>query len=281
MLTGLGMAELPRGSEIRMDMTVVFFALMLSLLVGLVVGLAPVVSMRHLNLSQAFREESRSGTSGRSSRLVRRGLVASQVAFAFMLLVGAGLLFASFERVLAVEPGFVPANVLTARVSAPRSRYPGDPELRSFTARLLERVRALPGVSAAALSSSAPFGDDFSDSVILAEGYQMAPGESLISPNQVEVTPGYFETLGIDLRVGRTFTDGDTETAPAVVADHFAITEVINWDMPAIRLPDTAAVELFLRGRGLSQDVASRQADQWSTPMTVTKRGCLIWARQR
>ena len=73
----------------------------------------------------------------------------------------------------------------------------------------------------------------------------------------------------------------DAETAPAVVADHFAITEVINWDMPAIRLPDTAAVELFLRGRGLSQDLASRQADQWSTPMTVTKRGCLIWARQR
>jgi predicted permease len=215
-LTALGIERIPRGSEVRMDLTAVLFTIGLAIVVGILVALVPVVVMRRMNLSQAFREESRSGTSGRSTRVLRRLLVASQVAFAFMLLVGAGLLFASFERVLAVEPGFDPANVLTARVSAPRSRYPGDPELRSFSARLLERVRTLPGVSAAALSSSAPFGDDFSDSVILAEGYQMAPGESLISPNQVEVTPGYFETLGIDLRAGRTFTDGDTETAPLV-----------------------------------------------------------------
>jgi hypothetical protein len=71
----------------------------------------------------------------------------------------------------------------------------------------------------------------------------------------------------------------DAETAPAIVADHFKIIEVIEWDMPAARLPDTAAVELFLRGRGLSADEASRQAASWTTPLTVTKRGCLIWAR--
>jgi SAM-dependent methyltransferase len=78
---------------------------------------------------------------------------------------------------------------------------------------------------------------------------------------------------------GKPFTF-DAETATAVVADHFAITEVINWDMPAVRLPDAAAVALFLRGRGLSEDEASRQAGRWNTPMTVTKRGCLIWARR-
>ena len=217
MLTGLGMSELPRGSEIRMDMTVVFFALSLSLLVGLVVGLAPVVSMRHLNLSQAFREESRSGTSGRSSRLVRRALVASQVAFAFMLLIGAGLLLASFKRVLAVDPGFKPDQVLTARVSPPASRYRGGAELRTFAARLLERIRALPGVQHAGLTSNIPFGDDYSDSVILAEGYQMAPGESLISPYSISVSPGYFEAMGIPTLAGRVFTESDTDTAPGVV----------------------------------------------------------------
>jgi hypothetical protein len=79
---------------------------------------------------------------------------------------------------------------------------------------------------------------------------------------------------------GKPFTF-DAETATAVVADHFAITEVINWDMHAVRLPDAAAVALFLRGRGLSEDEASRQAGRWNTPMTVTKRGCLIWARRR
>jgi SAM-dependent methyltransferase len=73
----------------------------------------------------------------------------------------------------------------------------------------------------------------------------------------------------------------DAESASAIVADHFIITEVITWDTAAVRLPDSAAVALFLRGRGLSADEASRDASRWKTPMTVTKRGCLIWARRR
>jgi predicted permease len=217
MLTGLGIAELPRGSEIRMDLTVVLFTLGLALVVGLIVGLAPVLNLRHVNLSQAFREESRSGTSGRSARRVRRALVASQVAFAFMLLIGAGLLLASFERVLAVDPGFKPDHVLTARVTPPASRYQGDAEVRTFATRLLDRVRALPGVDHAGLTSNIPFGGDYSDSVILAEGYQMAPGESLISPYRVSVTRGYFEAMGIPALAGRLFSDSDTDTSPKVV----------------------------------------------------------------
>jgi SAM-dependent methyltransferase len=73
----------------------------------------------------------------------------------------------------------------------------------------------------------------------------------------------------------------DAETAPGIVADHFEITAVVRWDMPAVRLPDTAAVALFLRGRGLSSDDAFRDARSRNTPLTVTKRGCLIWARRR
>ena len=116
------------------------------------------------------------------------------------------------------SPASSPANVLTARVSAPRSRYPGDRSCARSPDRLLERVRAVARRQRRRhSSSSAPFGGDFSDSVILAEGYQMAPGESLISPYRVGVTPGYFEAMGIDLRAGRTFTDGDTDAAPLVV----------------------------------------------------------------
>jgi predicted permease len=217
LLTTLGIERIPRGSEVRMDMRAVLFTLALGAIVGGLIALVPVLTMKRMNLSQAFRDESRSGTSGRGARAIRRLLVASQVAFAFMLLVGAGLLFASFERVLAVKPGFTPENVLTARVSPPASRYDGDPELRTFAGRLLERIRALPGVTAAALAASVPFDDGFSDSVILAEGYQMAPGESLISPYRIEVTPGYFEALGIELRAGRAFADTDTDAAPRVV----------------------------------------------------------------
>ena len=216
LLGGAGLDSLPRSSEIRMDPVAILFTLALAVVVGLLVGLVPIVNMRHMNLSQAFREEGRSGTSGRGARALRRLLVASQVAFAFMLLIGAGLLLASFERVLAVSPGFDPSGVLTARVAPPVSRYAEDPQRRTFASRLLSVTRALPGVRQAGLTSSIPFGGDFSDSVILAENYQMAPGESLISPYRVAVSPGYMEALNIPLRHGRLFTDSDTEDSPLV-----------------------------------------------------------------
>jgi predicted permease len=217
LLSGIGIESLPRSAEIRMDGTAVGFALALALAIGVLVGLVPVVNIRQMNLSQAFREEGRSGTSGRGSRAVRRVLVASQVAFAFMLLIGAGLLLASFERILAVQPGFEPTHVLTARVSPPPSRYPEDAQLLSFSQRFLQAVRALPGVEHAGMTSVIPFGGDTNDSVILAEGYQMAPGESLISPYQVTATPGYMEALRVPLKNGRFFTETDTGTSQRVV----------------------------------------------------------------
>ncbi len=216
LLGGSGLDSLPRSNEIRMDPAAIAFALALALAVGVLVGLVPVFNLRHMNLNQAFREEGRSGTTGRGARAFRRLLVASQVAFAFMLLIGAGLLLASFQRVLAVNPGFKPANVLTARVSPPGSRYAGDAELRVFWDRMLERVRSTPGVTSVGLTSNIPFGGSFNDSVILAEGYQMAPGESLISPYRVTITPGYLEALTVPLRAGRLFTESDTESAPPV-----------------------------------------------------------------
>ena len=145
LLTGVGLDSLPRSAEIRMDLTAIVFTLGVGLVVGLLVGLVPVINLRHMNLSQAFREEGRSGSTGRGARAVRRVLVASQVGFAFMLLIGAGLLLASFERVLAISPGFDPSNVLTARVAPPASRYEGNAELRTFADRLMTAVRADPG----------------------------------------------------------------------------------------------------------------------------------------
>ena len=220
LLAASGLDALPRGSEVRMDAVVAGYTVLLALAVGLVVGLVPVFGMRRMNLSQAFREESRSGTSGRGARLVRRALVASQVAFAFMLLIGAGLLIASFEKVLGVQPGFDAGNVLTARVAPPASRYAEAPQVRALADRFLGEVRRLPGVEAAGITSNLPFGGDFSDSVILAEGYRAAPGESLVSPYRVTVTPGYMEAMRIPLTHGRYFNESDTDTsAPVVIVD--------------------------------------------------------------
>jgi predicted permease len=216
-LTRLGLDRLPRSTEIHMDTTVVLFTLAVALVVGLLVGLVPVLQLRHMNLSQAFREESRSGTSGRTTRTLRRVLVASQIAFAFMLLVGAALLFTSFRKVVAIDPGFKPEGVLTARVSPPPARYRSDADLRTFAARLLEQVRGVGAVRQAGLTSNIPFGGDYSDSVIIAEGYQFKPGESLISPFSVRVTPGYFEALAMPLVEGRFFSDSDSPDAPKVI----------------------------------------------------------------
>jgi len=134
-----------------------------------------------------------------------------------MLLIGAGVMLASFERVLRIDPGFRPANVLTGTISLPATRYPKDDELRTTAERVLERVRAIPGVQSAGLTSTLPFGGNYNDSVILAEGYQMTPGESLVSPGSVIVSDGFFETMGVTLLAGRFFTPADAEGRPKVL----------------------------------------------------------------
>jgi predicted permease len=211
------LADVPRAAEIGLDGQTVAFTIALALVVGAAISLIPIAAITRMNLSQAIREEGRSGTASRGARLVRRILVASQVAFAFMLLAAAGLLLASFQRVLRVDPGFKTDHVLTGNVTLPASRYKDDAAQRTFMARALERVRALPGVVQAGATTTIPFGGANSDSVILAEGYQMKPGESLISPAQITATPGYFETLQIPLIAGRFFTDADSETSPRVI----------------------------------------------------------------
>ena len=216
-LARLSLGATPQGTAVTMDATVVVFTFGLALALAILIGLIPILGLRHMNLSQIFREEGRSGTASRGARLVRRALVTAQVAFAFMLLIGAGLLLASFQRVLAVRPGFEPAHVLTGRVSPPASRYKEDAQLVAFWNQLLDGVRRLPGVQAAGTTTNIPLGGDFSDSVILAEGYAMSPGESLISPYNSSVSPGYFEAMTIPLKRGRLFTASDDERAPKVL----------------------------------------------------------------
>jgi predicted permease len=216
-LTLFSLDATPQGTAVGINGTVIAFTLALALALTMIIGLIPILGLRQMNLSQAFREEGRSGTAARGARLVRRALVTAQVAFAFMLLIGAGLLLASFQRVLAVNPGFDASHVLTGTVNPPSARYKGNDGARDFWNRLTERVRALPGVQAAGITSNIPLSGDTNDSVILAEGYVMAKGESLISPFNSTVSPGYFEAMGIPIRRGRYFTDSDTDRAPAVV----------------------------------------------------------------
>ncbi len=219
-LSSIGLGRIPRASEVALNGTVVAFILALSLAVGILIGLIPVAHALKVNTASIFREELRSGSSSRGSRLWRDALAVVQVGMALVLLVGAGLLLASFRQVVAVNPGFSATRVLTGSVALPSVRYKGGSDLRSFMFRALERLRALPGVSAAGATDTIPMGGRSSDSVILAEGYVMQPGESLVSPNQIVVTPGYFEAMRIPLVEGRYFDDRDTpDSQRAIIVD--------------------------------------------------------------
>jgi predicted permease len=217
LLAGLDLAQVPRGAEIRFDTVSIAFTMGLAVVLGLVVGAFPLANAFSLNVSSVFHEGGRTGTGGRGPRLLRRALVVTQVAVAFLLLIGTGLLLASFRQILAIDPGFDPQHVLTASVRLPAARYAGDKELRGFTDEALRRLRGVAGVTAAGATSAIPLGDNHSDSVILAEGYQMRPGESVLSPNRTEAAPGYFESMRIPLVQGRYFDDRDTADSLHVI----------------------------------------------------------------
>ena len=212
-----GIEKLPRAGEVRVDTVVVLAMLGTAALVGIIIGLIPSVQVIRAQANEVLREESRSGTAGRGARRLRQVLVVAQVGLAFLLLVGAGLVLASFRQLLHVDPGFDVKGVVTAATSVPPSLYPKNPDVTELMDRTLAAMRAIPAVTAAGATSTIPWGGDHSDSVILAEGYVMKPGESIISPEQLIVTPGYFEAMHIAMLAGRPFDERDSESAPGTI----------------------------------------------------------------
>jgi putative ABC transport system permease protein len=221
-LATVGLERLPRAHEVRMDAAVALAALAIAVLAGVFISLIPLVQIFRANLNDALHEDRRTGTGGQRARRVRQGLVVAQVGLAFVLLAGAGLLLASFRQLLQVDPGFRTEGIVTASVTAPRAKYTNFADRRTLMNRSLDALRSLPGVTAAGATTMIPFGSDYNDSVVLAEGYVMRPGESLISPRYGVVTPGYFETVGISLVRGRYFDTRDTEASlPVVIIDEW------------------------------------------------------------
>jgi predicted permease len=218
LLPRIGLNEIPRASEIHIGPAVVLFALGLSLIAGILIGLVPMAHLSRIKLSTVLREETRTGTS-RGSRLVRRALVVAQVGLACVLLIGAGLLLTSFRNLLGVNPGFNSEGVVTISVALPEIKYP--PEKRQpFMNRTLEEIRSIPGVRFAGATTSIPFGGRFDKNAIIAEGHTMMPGESIIAPMAITVSPGYFEAMGTPLKRGRYFNEHDSSKAqPVVIVD--------------------------------------------------------------
>jgi len=210
-----GLNYFPRAYEVRIDSHVAWVALLMALVAGALLGSLSVVGISMRGFHSVLRNSERTGTAAKA-RPVRQALVVIQVGFAFALLVGAGLLLASFRGLLKVDPGYRTDHLVTASVSAPLSKY-NDSQLETLVSRSLEGVRRIPGVISAGISTIVPLEGKYDNSVVLAEGYVMKTGESVISPVRLSVTPGYLETMGISLVRGRYFQDSDNAHSPLVV----------------------------------------------------------------
>ncbi|HEY8256071.1 MAG TPA: ABC transporter permease [Gemmatimonadales bacterium] len=207
---------IPRLNETRLDGSALGFALALSLLTGLLFGLAPALRLGRDDLREGLQRGGRAQTGSRGAGRTRSFLVQLEVAIAFVLLVGAALLLRSFDRLQRIDPGFRGAGVLTARVTLPRLRY-GEPKQQvAFVAALRERLDALPGVTSAALASDGPMGDGLPYWGFAIAGQEPLAPEAVQDAAVFRTSPRYFTTLGIPLVRGRAYDDGDREGANAV-----------------------------------------------------------------
>jgi putative ABC transport system permease protein len=213
MLNQLPVDGIPRIDEVSMNATVLMFTAGIALLTGLLFGLTPALRAYKMGLAAGMREGGRGMT---ASRRMNGALVAAQFALSLMLLIGAGLLLKSFQRLQSVSIGFNPEKVLTMMTSLPRQKYAKPEQTVQFYQSLIERVSSLPGVRDAAMITGLPFtGDDNTDGFIV-EGHEPSDGdkEQREQAQQQIVTPGSFQTMGIPLLRGRDFQDTDNGNAP-------------------------------------------------------------------
>jgi putative ABC transport system permease protein len=204
--------RIPRVGEIKLDSGVLAFTFLVSLLTGLLFGLAPGLQSARVNLVEDLKEGGRAST----SRINVRGvLVVSQVALAMVLLVAAGLLGRTFLKLTTMDTGYNPERLLTAQLFLPEQYKKA--QVVAFYQRITEELKAVPGVESVAATSAGPEFDAYEPVEVLAEGKDAPAAGQYPRARYYNVGPGYFHTMQIPLRQGREFTDADNQSAPAVV----------------------------------------------------------------
>ncbi|MET0649707.1 MAG: ABC transporter permease [Pyrinomonadaceae bacterium] len=224
LLLKLNEHKIPRAAEIGLDSRVLLFTLGVSVLTGLVFGLAPAFQTSTANLHDTLKEGGRSSGQLGVRRGLRNVLVVVEMAFAVVLLVGAGLLIRSFVELQRVNPGFQPEGVLSMLVSLPMNKYKEGTQRAAFDRQLLEEVRGVAGVKSAATITSLPMSGWNQSGSFRIEGRQVAPGESAPHGARLMASEDYFQTMGIPLVKGRYLDARDTAEAPgvAVVSEKLA-----------------------------------------------------------
>jgi putative ABC transport system permease protein len=257
--TALGATSVPRLQTMTLDGRVLIFATALSVLTGLIFGLAPARALARINVSHGLRTEERGSTSAGASRGTRRLLIASQVALALVLLVGAGLLLRSFVALRAVDPGFSPDRLASFVVSVSGSAEASPGRRGAFYDELIARLRSIPGVTSVAAINHMPLVGDIWGFPYLVEGHATPPPGDEPTATYRVVSAGYFETMGIGMASGRTLTSADRDGSPPVI--------IVNESLARTAWPGELAV-----GRHLRVPVGSDARDQaWRTVVGVSR----------
>jgi putative ABC transport system permease protein len=208
---------LPSEADVSIDFNILLFTLVISIFTAVLFGLAPAFHATRVDLAASMKEGGRSASSGSGRARLRSALIVSEVALAFILLSGAGLLIGSFFRLQQVDTGFSSTNVITAGLPVPRTRFAQPTQLLQYMRQISERVGAVPGVRSVAFTNALPmegWGDGMPFLIAGREAVDMAHRTSCFYKR---VSASYFQTLQIHLLRGRTFTDQDRAGAPAVL----------------------------------------------------------------
>jgi predicted permease len=224
LLDVLGYDRLPLGGHIAFDMRLALVALVAAIVMGVVLA-APIVWLNlRRHLGNALQSESRGGTSGRTAQILRHSFIVSQIALAFMLLAGAGLLGLSLQRVMAVSPGFRSDHILTGQISLPWKSYPDGAARLAFVENLMDKVGHLPGVLSAGVVNNVPFSGKSGKSAATVRGHILRPGESARGHYSYGVGGDYFRAMGFSLRAGRFLAQADSHRPErvCVVDEDFA-----------------------------------------------------------
>lgn len=217
LLVVLNPPNIPRLNEINIDLIVLGFTFAISLLTGLIFGLAPALQASKPNLNETLKEGAR-GSSVGGSQHIRRVLIVLEMLLTTVLLITVGLMIRSFVLLQRVNPGFNAQGALTMWVNLPVSKYGEDRQLRSFYQQALGRIEHLPGVSSVGVITSLPLTSNvIARFRFTIEGRQPATPNERLTANYRAINGDYFRTMGISLRKGRPFTEQDNEQAPPVV----------------------------------------------------------------
>ncbi|WP_394834271.1 ABC transporter permease [Pendulispora rubella] len=215
-LTSLAPDDFPRRSEVAFDLRTVAFALALSLLTGLIFGLAPAIQTARVDVNELLKGGGRGASATRRSRTWRGTVVVVQVAVTLMLLVGAGLLMRTFAELEKVNPGFEPRGALAVRVSLPKERFATHEQRVVFTERIAHRLAALPGVRAVGASQFVPFTPGGDYTYFRTDAQSATRTAELPATSTFYISPDYFKAMHIPVIHGRPFESFDTANAAHV-----------------------------------------------------------------